>query len=59
MFEQGEECSARGRISAGEETRTSTARGMKGLEKLCGIKPSEMTWVGSSLAQQAREGGVC
>lgn len=33
VFEQGEECSARGGISAGEEARTSTAQGVKGLEK--------------------------
>lgn len=29
VFEQGEECSARGRISAGEETGTSAVQGMK------------------------------
>jgi len=33
VFKQGEECSVRGRISAGEEKRTS-ARRMKKLEKL-------------------------
>lgn len=37
VFEQGEECSARGRISAREVKRT-TAQEMKGLEKQCGIK---------------------
>lgn len=53
-FEQGEECSARGRISGGEETRTSAARGMKGLEKQRGIKPCEICRVGSGgLAQRA------
>lgn len=34
VFEQGEECSARGRISAREVKRT-TAQEMKGLEKQC------------------------
>lgn len=51
VFEQGEECSARGRISAGEEKRTSTVQGMKGLEKQCGIKLSKICWVGSGLTQ--------
>ena len=47
MFEQGEECSARGRMSAGEERRTSAEQGLKGLEKQCGIKLREIRWVGS------------
>lgn len=51
VFEQGEECSARGRISGGEEERTSAVQGMKGLEKQCGIKLCEICWVGSGLAQ--------
>lgn len=53
VFEQGEECSARGRISGGEEKRTSAVQGMKGLEKQCGIKLCEICWVGSGLAQSA------
>lgn len=48
VFEQGEECSARGRISAREVKRT-TAQEMKGLEKQCGIKLCKMCWVGSRL----------
>lgn len=51
VFEQGEECSARGRMSAGEEEKISTVQGMKGLEKQCGIKLCKICWVGSGLAQ--------
>lgn len=51
VFEQGEECSARGTISGGEEERTSAVQRMKGLEKQCGIKLCEICWVGSGLAQ--------
>lgn len=58
VFEQGEECSARGRISAGEEKRTSAVQGMKGLEKQCGIKLCEICWVGSGLAQWAHKRGL-
>lgn len=47
MFEQGEECSVRGRISAREEKRTSPVQGMKEVEKQCGIKLWRICWVGS------------
>lgn len=57
VFEQGEECSARGRISGGGERRTSAEQGTKGLEKQCGIKPCEMCWVGSGQAHEARSVG--
>ena len=58
VFEQGLECSARGRMSAGEERSTSTAEGMKGLEKQSGIKLCKICWVGSGLAQWAGERGL-
>lgn len=51
VFEEGEECSARGRMSAGEERGTSTVQGMKGLEKQSGIKLCKMCWAGSGPAQ--------
>lgn len=54
VFEQGEECSARGRTSAREEKKNiSSTGGMKALEKQCGIRPCEICWVGSSLARRA------
>lgn len=58
VFEQGQECSARGRISGGGERRTSAEQGTGGLEKQCGIKPSEMCWVGSGLARRGPERGL-
>lgn len=40
VFEQGEECTVRGRVSAGEEKRSSPVQ----LEKQCGMKMCKIYW---------------